>query len=259
MDDEVQPHAGTWNNNKSGSSGYESQPQSDHSSLDKNSPPASKVCLRDGTLSDGKGVAPSWLSPIKEGVVDVHQYRIPRPVWPGHRNAAVAGRVLRPKCCRHCTRCRCRSDSSSSGCSISSADSGVRNGGKATAAIDGSGSGSYTAYSSSAYGGSVGGTISTSTTTSTSAGGASGDNTGSCSDDAAVPSSGTESVKSSNLQLQHSSPLTLDPSYGDGLSVNKTLVNNWNSVDLRLNQKTDNLHYVSTLYYSRSLKFGRNI
>lgn len=253
VDDEVQPHVGTWNNNKSGSSGYDSQPQSDHSSLDKNSPPASKVCLRDetSTPSDGKGAAPSWLSPIKEGVVDVHQYRIPRPVWPGHRNAAAAiaaGRVSRPKCCRHCARCRCRSDSTSSGYSVSSADSGVKaDGGKAVAAIGGSGSGRYTAsYSSSAYGGSAGGTISTSTTTSTSVGRVSGDGFGSCSDDAAAPSSGTESVESSDLQLQQSSPLALDPHYGDG--VNKTLVNNWNSVDLRLNQKTDNLHYVSTLY-----------
>jgi hypothetical protein len=43
--------------------------------------------------------------------------------------------------------------------------------------------------------------------------------------------------------MSHQSPLALDPRFGDGVGVNKALVDNWNSVDLRLNQKTDNLHY----------------
>lgn len=252
MDDEHHHHqngGGTWN--KSGSSGYESQPHSDHSSLDKNSPPATKCLRNNGPPSSSSSSAagpppppssPSdrssgslqrtaapWLSPIKEGVIDVHQYCIPRPVWPGRDDALrshgypAAGdleRIPRAKCCRHCARCRCRSNSDSS------SSSGSR--GKI-----GNGRDSYSGYSS-AYGG----TISTSSTGSTSAGGGVCDSSGGfCSDDA-IPSSGTASVKS-NL-----SPLTLDPRFDGG--IEKALANNWNSVDLRLNQKTDNLHYVST-------------
>lgn len=243
MDDE---HHGTWN--KSGSSGYDSQPHSDHSSLDKRSPPAKKS-VRNGkttptsppsspsdrsSSSLQRNVAAPWLSPIKEGVIDVHQFCIPRPVWPGHDDAlrfptADPKLIPRAKCCRHCVRCRCHSDSSSSS---------TGSNGKITAI------GSYSGYSS-AYGGSGGGTISTSSTSTTSGSGGAGsggDGNGSCSDDA-ILSSGTASVKS------HQPPLVLDPRFGDvgGVVVNKgSLVNNWNSIDMRLNQKTDNLHYVST-------------
>lgn len=240
MDDE---HHGTWN--KSGSSGYDSQPHSDHSSLDKRSPPAKKS-VRNGkttptsppsspsdrsSSSLQRNVAAPWLSPIKEGVIDVHQFCIPRPVWPGHDDAlrfptADPKLIPRAKCCRHCVRCRCHSDSSSSS---------TGSNGKITAI------GSYSGYSS-AYDGSGGGTISTSSTSTTSGSGGAGsggDGNGSCSDDA-ILSSGTASVKS------HQPPLVR---FGDvgGVVVNKgSLVNNWNSIDMRLNQKTDNLHYVST-------------
>lgn len=216
MDEE---HHGAWN--KSGSSGYDSQPHSDHSSLEKNSPPATK-CVRNGARppsspsegssggSQSASAAP-WLSPIEEGVVDARQYCIPRPVWPGRDGApfgyaADPERIPRARCCRHCTRCRCRSDS---------------------------GAGGYSGYGS-AYSGSAGGTVSTSTTS----GGRGTGGTGSCADDVNAPSSGTASVKSND------SPLTLDAR----CDVGKALANKWNSVDLRLNQKTDNLHYVSTCH-----------
>lgn len=225
----------TWKN-KSGSSGYDSQPHSDHSSLDKGSPPATK-CLRNGTSppsSDGslgspvqRKSAPWLLSPIKEGVIDVHQYCIPRPVWPGHADSAVlryaaeSDRIPRVKSCRHCARCRCRSNSTSSS-STSSTNSGRK-----------TGCDSFSGYSS-AFGT---GTISTGSTSTTSSGG--GD-AGLCSDDVNPSPAGNDSV------VYNQSPLALDPRFGDGVGVNKALVDNWNSVDLRLNQKTDHLHYVST-------------
>lgn len=247
MDDEHVHHSnnnnGTWNN-KSGSSGYDSQPHSDHSSLDKGSPPAKK-CLRNETTppsssppppSDGSSgspvertAAPWLLSPIKEGVIDVHQYCIPRPVWPGHADGALRysadpDRIPRVKCCRHCARCRCRSNSTSSSSTSSSTNSA---GGGRTA--DGAGGGSFSGYSSA----SGGGTVSTGSTSS-------GRGAGSCSDDVHPSPAGSGPV------VSNQSPLALDPRFGDGVGVNKALVDNWNSVDLMLNQKTDNLHYVST-------------
>lgn len=243
VDDEHVHHNNneTWKN-KSGSSGYDSQPHSDHSSLDnKGSPPATKS-LRNGTTppsSDGSSGSPvqrtsaPWLlSPIKEGVIDVHQYCIPRPVWPGHvegrvhRYPADSDRIPRVKSCRHCARCRCRSNSTSSS-STSSTNSG---GGKIVGVGVGSGGDSFSGYSS-AFGG---GTVSTgSTSTTSSAGG----DAGLCSDDVNPSPAGNGPV------VSNQSPLVLDPRFGDGVGVNKALVDNWNSVDLMLNQKTDNLHY----------------
>lgn len=233
MDDEHHVHHGT--GNKSGSSGYDSQPHSDHSSsLEKSSPPASKcmsnggACTTPPSPSSGSLQGQPWLSPIKEGVIDVHQYCIPLPVWPGHndRTYVYGGggpadqRIPRVKCCRHCSRCKCNQIGGGTD------NNGLPNGG-----------GSFSGYSS-AYGGSAGGTtISTGTTSSASG---SGGTTGSCSDDACAPSSGSSSIKSNR------SPLALDPRFGDGVGVNKALVNNWQCIDPRLNQKTDNLHYVST-------------
>lgn len=246
--DDEHNNDGTWN--KSGSSGYDSQPHSDHSSLDKNSSPTTK-CLRNNTTpppppspsdrSTGslqyKTTLP-WLSPIKEGVIDVHQYCIPRPVWPGRDDVPRypdPERIPRVKCCRHCARCRCRGSdgngSSSSGSNGNGSSSSGSNGGGNTTA-----GGSYSGYSS-AYGGSGGGTISTNSTGGGGDGGV--DGTCSCSDDA-TPSSLTASVKSD----PQSPALTLEPRFSDGVN-NKTLVTNWNSIDLRLNQKTDNLQYVS--------------
>ncbi|XP_025203923.1 uncharacterized protein LOC112600825 [Melanaphis sacchari] len=236
VDDENVHHTSneTWKN-KSGSSGYDSQPHSDHSSLDKGSPPGTK-CLRNGTTppssdeSSGSPVqraaAPWLLSPIKEGVIDVHQYCIPRPVWPGHGDGGTHGypadldRIPRVKCCRHCARCRCRSSSSTSSSSTGSTNSG----GKIV-----SGGGSFSGYSS-AFGG---GTISTGSTSTTSSGGGAG----LCLDDVNPSPAGNGPVVSNR------SPLTLDPRFSDGVGINKALVDNWNTVELRLNQKTDHLHY----------------
>lgn len=262
VDDELHHHHGTWNN-KNSSSGYDSHPHSDHSSsLDKNSPPGTK-CLRSpppsptGKLSGGQAGA-SWLSPIEEGVVDVRLF-IPRPVWPGHDDDgdddahfpyADHGRIPRAKCCRPYNRCRCLSNGI--GCSSGSGTSSTSSGGGGTGSSGSVGSVggnnglrvaaicSYSGYSS-AYGG----TVSTSTTTS-GGGGSGGGATCSCSDDANPSSSGIGSVSSSNQ-----SPLILQPprfGNGDaGNGNNKALANcAWNSaVDLRLNQKTDNLHNVS--------------
>ncbi|KAF0760445.1 Uncharacterized protein FWK35_00036951 [Aphis craccivora] len=242
VDDEIVHHDNneTWKN-KSGSSGYDSQPHSDHSSLDKGSPPATK-CLRNGTTppsSDGSSgspvqrTAPWLLSPIKEGVIDVHQYCIPRPVWPGyadggahHGYPADLERIPRVKCCRHCARCRCRSNSTSS-----SSTSSTNSGGGGNIAGGGCSSGSFSGYSS-AFGG---GTISTGSTSTTSSGG--GGDAGMCLDDVNPSPAGNGPV------VSNQSPLTLDPRFSDGVGINKVLVDNWNSVDLRLNQKTDNLHY----------------
>ncbi|KAE9526723.1 hypothetical protein AGLY_013371, partial [Aphis glycines] len=247
VDDEIVHHDNneTWKN-KSGSSGYDSQPHSDHSSLDKGSPPATK-CLRNGTTppsSDGSSgspvqrTAPWLLSPIKEGVIDVHQYCIPRPVWPGHadggahhRYPADLERIPRVKSCRHCARCRCRSNSTSSSSTSST------NSGDGKIAGGGCSSGSFSGYSS-AFGG---GTISTGSTSTTSSGG--GGDAGMCLDDVNPSPAGNGPV------VSNQSPLTLDPRFSDGVGINKVLVDNWNSVDLRLNQKTDNLHYVSTHDY----------
>lgn len=272
MDDELHQHHGTWNRNDS--SGYDSQPHSDHSSsLDKNSPPGTK-CLRSpppsptGKLSGGQlgAVAASWLSPIEEGVVDVRLF-VPRPVWPGHGDGDPAhctytdrGCIPRAKCCRSYDRCRCLSNGIGGGNGIgtggnissNSSSSSSNNSSGSGSSVDSRGDNglraaavcSYSGYSS-AYGGSGSGTVSTSTTTSGGGGGA----TCSCSDDANQPSSGIGSVSSSNKQ----SPLTLQPPrFGIGTAGNvnnKALINcTWNpAVDLRLNQKTDNLHNVSTV------------
>ncbi|XP_050440332.1 uncharacterized protein LOC126845614 [Adelges cooleyi] len=219
VDDEHRGGA-SWDKSR-GSSGYESQPHSDHSSLDKSSPPATQSLRSAGSppgssrsssgKSSQKPVEP-WLSPIKEGVMDAHEYCIPRPVWPGYGGDAVHAypdpeRIPRVRCCRHCARCKCR-----------------RTGG--------GGSSSNSGYSSACSGGTI-------STISSGGGGrpnaGAGEGTGSS--DEVSPSSGTVSVKSNT-------PSELDARRHYHSGAGKTQANDWNSmIDLRLNQKTDNLQY----------------
>ncbi|XP_050521911.1 uncharacterized protein LOC126894734 [Daktulosphaira vitifoliae] len=216
VDDE---HHGTWDKSRV-SSGYESQPQSDHSSsLEKSSPPPMQYPKSNGSppcssrsssdKSSQKLMAP-WLSPIKEGVVDIHEYCIPRPVWPGYDDIhryPDPERIPRARCCRHCIRCKYHGTSG--------------------------GSSNNSGYSS-AYSGSIS-TRSSSFDSRHPNSGSGGEGTGSLVDEAS-PSSGTVSVKSNTPSPQLNSRYFLD----DG----KPQVNNWNSIiDLRLNQKTENLPY----------------